>query len=138
MSPHCWVHVGNVARVTARPGSGRAAEYYQCFLWRTCVQADQHRWNPGDLSVFWQFFSFARAGEQLWPRLIKGGRFLFVSLPVAHPPTPCSLSHPPAGIPASCASACHTTGFGMERLRALCRRARGRTLTNPLCPAWEW
>lgn len=64
MSPHCWVHVGNVARVMARPGTGRAAEYYQCFLWRTCVQADQHRWNPGDLSVFWQFF-FAQAGEQL-------------------------------------------------------------------------
>lgn len=58
--------------------------------------------------------------------------------PSPNPLLPQPPPHPPAGIPASCASACHTTGFGMERLRALCRRARGRTLTNPLCPAWEW
>lgn len=44
-------------------------------------------------------FFFAQAGEQLWPSLIKGGRFLFVSLPVAHPPTPCSLSHHPTTTP---------------------------------------
>lgn len=138
MSPHCWVHVGNVARVPARPGSGRAAEYHQCAPVCTSVHLCAGPSAPLEPRKPFRVFLFAGAGQQSWPRLIKGGGFLLVSLPVAHPPTPCSLSHPPAGIPASCASACHTTGFGMERLRALCRRARGPTLTNPLCPAWEW
>lgn len=71
------------------------------------------------------FNVLAPAAEELWPSLIKGSRFLFTSLPVAHPPTRKTLLpqkypfHPPPpkplppGSPASCAPACYTTGFGM-------------------------
>lgn len=68
------------------------------------------------------FNVLAPAAEELWPSLIKGSRFLFTSLPVAHPPTRKPLlpqKYPPTpkplppGSPASCAPACYTTGFGM-------------------------
>lgn len=115
-------------------------QYFACC---TCVRADQHHWSLAGASTVGAFC--VQTGEGLWWSLIKGS-FLFMLLSVAHPPSPNPLFPLPSpllpGAPRRdprlmCFSLLHN-GLWNGRLHALCQQACGRTLTNPLCPAWEW